>query len=77
MNAYKMFSGNKSGNSGQGQTASGANNTAGGDPMDMINSAMKAYKMFSGSKDTTTGTNTNAGAAGGGNIFDTIGRKVK
>jgi hypothetical protein len=63
MNAYKMFSGNKGGSSGEGQTASSSGNSS-----DMINSAMKAYKMFSGSKGTG-----GSGASGGGNIFDSIG----
>jgi len=70
MNAYKMFSGNKS---GQGQAATGGN------PMDMINSAMNAYKTFTGNKDSASSTNTNANtgaSSGGGNIFDTIGKKI-
>ncbi|CAF2509867.1 unnamed protein product [Rotaria sp. Silwood2] len=65
MNAYKMFSGNKSGSGGEGQSASSG---GGASSTDMINNAMKVYKTFSGGKGTG-----GSGTSGGGNIFDTIG----
>lgn len=74
MNAYKMFSGGKGDGGEQGQTASSGAG-AGGNPTDMINSAMKVYKMFSGGKDATSAPS--AGTSGGGNIFDTIGMRMK
>lgn len=65
MSAYKMFSGNKGGDSQAASAGAGGGGGAG----DMIGGAMKAYKMFSGSK----GGSGASGGGGGGGLFDNIG----